>query len=106
MLDHVPFQELLYKSDKQQSFKDLQVHTLMHEDRIHTRPPPPAPEHCCTRRAVLLQCMMHAWSHPLHRSSHRGRSLLLSPGISPDISHPTCDVATKSKRARRGSNPV
>ena len=40
MLDHVPFQELLYKSDKQQSFKDLQVHTLMHEDRFLTRPPP------------------------------------------------------------------
>ena len=25
MLDHVPFQDLLYKSDKQQSFKDIQV---------------------------------------------------------------------------------
>ena len=25
MLDHVPFQDLLYKSDKQQSFKDMQV---------------------------------------------------------------------------------
>ena len=105
MLDHVPFQELLYKSDKQQSFKDLQVHTLMHEDMTHTRP---HPLHRSTagRRAVLLQCMMHAWRRPLHRSSHRGRSLLLSPGISPDISHPTCDVATKSKGARRGSSPV
>ena len=25
MLDHVPFQDLLYKSEKQQSFKDIQV---------------------------------------------------------------------------------
>ena len=25
MLDHVPFQDLLYKSDKQQNFKDIQV---------------------------------------------------------------------------------
>ena len=40
MLDHVPFQELLYKSEKQQSFKDAQVHSLMHEDRIHARPHP------------------------------------------------------------------
>ena len=27
MLDHVPFQDLLYKSEKQQSFKDIQVWT-------------------------------------------------------------------------------
>ena len=25
MLEHVPFQDLLYKSDKQQNFKDIQV---------------------------------------------------------------------------------
>ena len=25
MLEHVPFQDLLYKSDKQQNFKDVQV---------------------------------------------------------------------------------
>ena len=28
MLDHVPFQDLLYKSEKQQSFKDIQVWTF------------------------------------------------------------------------------
>ena len=28
MLEHVPFQDLLYKSDKQQNFKDIQVSIL------------------------------------------------------------------------------
>ena len=28
MLEHVPFQDLLYKSDKQQNYKDIQVITL------------------------------------------------------------------------------
>ncbi len=40
MLDHVPFQELLYKSEKQQSFKDMQVQTLMHGNSFHIRPQP------------------------------------------------------------------
>ena len=45
---------------------------------------------------MFVQCVMHGWRHPLHRSSHQGRSPLLSPGVTPDISYPSFDVATKT----------
>ena len=50
MLEHVPFQDLLYKSDKQQNFKDIQVGL-------------PASANSVTRHGASL-LVMHAFCTP------------------------------------------
>ena len=51
MLDHVPFQDLLYKSEKQQSFKEIQV--------WGSSLPVSAVASAVSPRDPVLMCMLH-----------------------------------------------